>query len=254
MSAADGTLVADAPGAEREFNVPYVTRVEGEGSLVLRVRDREVRRGPPEDLRGAALLRADRGGPDRRRGHRHRRPHLRDLPHRVPDDRRPRLRGPVRRPRAPGDPVPATPPLLRRVHPEPRAARLPAARAGLSRLPVRPGDGRGSPRRRGAGPRDQEDRQPADLRARWPAGSPDLGPRGGVLPRAVAARPRCRPPGARRRRRLVTGDREPRRLVGSAGVRAPSAARGAAASGRVSLQRRPDRLLGRAGHRARGLG
>ena len=42
MSAADGTLLADAPGAEREFNVPYVTRVEGEGSLVLRVRDREV--------------------------------------------------------------------------------------------------------------------------------------------------------------------------------------------------------------------
>ena len=42
MSAADGTLVADAPGADREFNVPYVTRVEGEGSLVLRVRDREV--------------------------------------------------------------------------------------------------------------------------------------------------------------------------------------------------------------------
>jgi coenzyme F420-reducing hydrogenase alpha subunit len=42
MSAVDGTLTADAPGAEREFNVPYVTRVEGEGSLVLRVRDREV--------------------------------------------------------------------------------------------------------------------------------------------------------------------------------------------------------------------
>jgi sulfhydrogenase subunit alpha len=42
MSAARKTLVADAPGAEREFNVPYVTRVEGEGSLVLRVRDREV--------------------------------------------------------------------------------------------------------------------------------------------------------------------------------------------------------------------
>lgn len=43
MSAAEGTtLVADASGDEREFNVPYVTRVEGEGSLVLRVRDREV--------------------------------------------------------------------------------------------------------------------------------------------------------------------------------------------------------------------
>ncbi len=42
MSTAKKTQVAPAPGTEREFNVPYVTRVEGEGSLVLRVRDREV--------------------------------------------------------------------------------------------------------------------------------------------------------------------------------------------------------------------
>jgi coenzyme F420-reducing hydrogenase alpha subunit len=43
MGSAEGTvLVAGGPGAEREFNVPYVTRVEGEGSLVLRVRDREI--------------------------------------------------------------------------------------------------------------------------------------------------------------------------------------------------------------------
>jgi coenzyme F420-reducing hydrogenase alpha subunit len=41
MGAADGAVLAPT-GAEREFNVPYVTRVEGEGSLVLRVRDREV--------------------------------------------------------------------------------------------------------------------------------------------------------------------------------------------------------------------
>jgi sulfhydrogenase subunit alpha len=41
MSAAD-TTIAGAPGVEREFNVPYVTRVEGEGSLVLRVRNGEV--------------------------------------------------------------------------------------------------------------------------------------------------------------------------------------------------------------------
>ncbi len=37
-----GALVKDAPGAEREFKVPYITRVEGEGSLDLRVRDGEV--------------------------------------------------------------------------------------------------------------------------------------------------------------------------------------------------------------------
>jgi coenzyme F420-reducing hydrogenase alpha subunit len=37
-----GTLTVDAPGAEREFKVPYITRVEGEGSLHLVVRDGEV--------------------------------------------------------------------------------------------------------------------------------------------------------------------------------------------------------------------
>ena len=37
------TLTVDAPGAvEREFKVPYITRVEGEGSLSLLVRDGEV--------------------------------------------------------------------------------------------------------------------------------------------------------------------------------------------------------------------
>lgn len=37
-----GTLVVDAPGVEREFKVGYLTRVEGEGTLVLRVRGSEV--------------------------------------------------------------------------------------------------------------------------------------------------------------------------------------------------------------------
>jgi sulfhydrogenase subunit alpha len=38
-----GTVTLDPPGAdEREFRVPYITRVEGEGSLSLRVRDGEV--------------------------------------------------------------------------------------------------------------------------------------------------------------------------------------------------------------------
>lgn len=37
-----GTLTVDAPGEEREFKVPYITRVEGEGTLSLTVRDGEV--------------------------------------------------------------------------------------------------------------------------------------------------------------------------------------------------------------------
>jgi len=37
-----GTLVAEAPGADREFRVGYLTRVEGEGTLSLRVRGGEV--------------------------------------------------------------------------------------------------------------------------------------------------------------------------------------------------------------------
>ena len=38
----DGTLVAGAPGMEHEFKVAYITRVEGEGSLSLRVHDGDV--------------------------------------------------------------------------------------------------------------------------------------------------------------------------------------------------------------------
>ena len=37
-----GTLVIDAPGETVEYKVPYITRVEGEGSLRLVVRDRQV--------------------------------------------------------------------------------------------------------------------------------------------------------------------------------------------------------------------
>jgi sulfhydrogenase subunit alpha len=42
MRSADGPPVVDAPGGEREFKVDYITRVEGEGSLQLRVHDGEV--------------------------------------------------------------------------------------------------------------------------------------------------------------------------------------------------------------------
>ena len=57
---------------------------------------RRRRGGAPRDLRGAPLLRAARRRPDARRGHRHRRPHLRHLPGRLPDDRRPRVRARAR--------------------------------------------------------------------------------------------------------------------------------------------------------------
>jgi coenzyme F420-reducing hydrogenase alpha subunit len=43
MHGSDGSpLVVDAPGVDREFRVGYLTRVEGEGTLSLRVRDGEV--------------------------------------------------------------------------------------------------------------------------------------------------------------------------------------------------------------------
>jgi coenzyme F420-reducing hydrogenase alpha subunit len=42
MHGDEGTLTMTAPGAEREFRVGYLTRVEGEGTLQLRVRGTEV--------------------------------------------------------------------------------------------------------------------------------------------------------------------------------------------------------------------
>jgi sulfhydrogenase subunit alpha len=42
MHGDDGSVAVGEPGTEREFRVDYLTRVEGEGTLLLRVRDREV--------------------------------------------------------------------------------------------------------------------------------------------------------------------------------------------------------------------
>ena len=229
--AADGTLVADAPGAEREFNVPYVTRVEGEGILVPARPRREVVEAPPEDLRGAALLRADRGGPDRRRGHRHRRPHLRDLPDRLPDDRRPRLRGPVRRRRC--DPAIRS---LRRLLYCGEYIQSHALHVYLLHAP----DYLGYPSALAMA---------ADHRAVVEqglaikkVGNQLIAALGGRPVHPISVRvggfsrvPRRRDLDAVRRALddavdMVAGDRAPRRLVGSAGVRAPPAARGAAPS------------------------
>ena len=87
------------------------------------------------DLRAAAVLRGVPARPLVHRAARHHGAHLRHLPGRVPDERVPRrwrtrcgveVDGPLARA--------AAAPLLRRVDREPRAARLPAARAGLPRL------------------------------------------------------------------------------------------------------------------------
>ena len=96
---------------------------------------RRGRRGAARDLRGAALLRAARRRADAGRGHRHRRPDLRDLPRRLPDERGPRVRGRASASRSTRQVRAAAPAaLLRRVDREPRAPRLPAPRARLPRL------------------------------------------------------------------------------------------------------------------------
>ena len=254
MSAADGTLVADAPGAEREFNVPYVTRVEGEGSLVLRVRDREVveaRLKIFEAPRYFERIVVGRTGDE-----------VIDIVARICGicpiayqmtavhafedlygvEVHPAIRS-LRRLLYCGEYIQSHALHVYLLH-APDYLGYPSALAMAAdhRAVVEQGlaiKKIGNQLISALGGRPVH---PISVRV------------GGILPRAVATGPRSRPPGARRRRRLVTGNREPRRLVGSAGLRAPPAARGAAASGRVSLQRRPDRLLGRAGHRARGLG
>ena len=169
--------------SDLRFQVQNLTRVEGEGSLHLLVRDGAGRRGAAPDLRGAALLRGARRRPDAGRGPRHRLAHLRHLPRRVPDERRPRLRGPVRGRGRAGDPSAPPAPVLRRVDREPRAPHLPAPRPRLPRLPERRRAGQGPPparRRRAAA---QADRQPPPRAPRRPG----------------------HPSGQRPRRRLVAG-------------------------------------------------
>ena len=91
-----------SPTAERRPRDRRRRTDQGRGrGFAPAARPRRGRRGgPPRDLRGAPLLRAARRRPDARRGHRHRRPDLRHLPGRLPDDRGPRLRARARRSRS----------------------------------------------------------------------------------------------------------------------------------------------------------
>ena len=151
-----GTLVVDAPGDEHEFKVGYITRVEGEGSLSLRVRDGEVveaRLRIFEAPRYFERLVVGRTGDE-----------VIDIVARICGI------CPIAYQMTAvhafedlyGVEVDPSVRALRRLlycgeyDPEPRAPRVPAARAGLPRLPVGPRDGGGPPRGRGAGPRDQD--------------------------------------------------------------------------------------------------
>ena len=233
-------------------DIAGLTRVEGEGSLRLRVRDGEVvEAGAPRDLRGAALLRAARRGPDAGRGHRHRRPHLRDLPGRLPDDRGPRLRGRLRhrdRPRRPGAPPPA---LLRRVDREPRPPRLPPPPARLPRLRERARAGPRPSRCRRVRARAQEGRQPA-RRARSAAGRSIRSRSGSAASRArsdaseITALRGAADRGARDR----PGDGRPGRRPRHARRSSATAASGRAPPpDRIPDERGPDRLDRRHRHR-----
>ncbi len=79
--------------ATLEVDVAGLTRVEGEGSLRLRVRDGAVVEAQLAIFEAPRYFEQLVVGPDAGRGHRHRGAHLRDLPGRLPDDRGPCLRG-----------------------------------------------------------------------------------------------------------------------------------------------------------------
>ena len=157
--------VSDAKGraatGEHNFEVVGIARVEGEGTLRLRITDGEVTRGAPVDLRGAPLLREAGRRPDAQRSRRHRRPHLRHLPGRLPDGRVDGLRAPLRGRDRPAGSGAAQALLLGRMDREPRPPRLHAPRPGLPGLRERDRHGPRPQAGRGAGAAPEADRQRA---------------------------------------------------------------------------------------------
>ena len=116
-------------------------------------------------LRAAALLRGAASRARLPRGARHHVADLRHLPDRLPDERRQRDRGRLRRHRRRPAARAAAAALLRRVDREPRAARADAARARLPRLRERHRDGARPRRHRAGGAAAEEGRQPSSSRS-----------------------------------------------------------------------------------------
>ena len=187
----------------KTIKTDYLARVEGEGAMLVKIKDGRVDEVKLNIYEPPRFFEAFLRGRAFTRGARHHRPHLRDLPGRVPDELGAgdgagvRRRG--RRPAA----RPAAAPLLRRVDREPRAARLHAPRARLPRLRERDRARARQARPRRAGARAEEDGQRGDDGRRRPRGASDQRAGRRLVPRAAQARART----ARREARARTRDR-----------------------------------------------
>ena len=191
----------------------------GGGVPACRRGRREGDRRLPRDLRAATVLRGAARRAPLHRGARHHGPHLRDLPRRLPDVRLRRDGGGLRRGGRRGDRRAPAAPLLRGVDPEPRAARLPAARSRLPRLRRRGGAGGARPAIGRARAHAQASRQPRDGDRGGEGGPSGQRQGGGLLPgtrRGSRGRPRrpppARPRGRARHRGVGLGIRVPRRV------------------------------------------
>ena len=92
--------------SSRTIKVDALARVEGEGALLVRLRNGQVKDVKLRHLRAAALLRRPAARAPLLRGARHHRAHLRHLPGRLSDERGPRHGGGARRSRSPGSCAP----------------------------------------------------------------------------------------------------------------------------------------------------
>jgi hypothetical protein len=127
---------------DRTLVTTGLARVEGEGSMYVRVADGRVE-GKAGHLRTAAVLRGIPARPVVHRGAGHHGADLRHLPGRLPDQRLPGNRGRLRRGAARGPGQPAQAAVLRRVDLQPGPAHLHAARTGLPRVSGRGRSSRG---------------------------------------------------------------------------------------------------------------
>ena len=128
------------------IKVDYLARVEGEGALYIKIKATPSRMFELKIFEPPRFFEAFLRGRALQRSARHHGAHLRHLPGRLPDERRSRDGRCLRRQGRRAIARAAAADLLRRMDRKPRAARLPAARAGLPRLRGRHPDGEGSSR------------------------------------------------------------------------------------------------------------
>ena len=190
----------------KTIRTDYLARVEGEGGMLVRMRERQGRGRQASDLRAASVLRSVPPRTPLHGGAGHHRAHLRHLPGRVPDGRVPRDGVARRRRGGRAAARPPPPPLLRRVDRVAHAPRLHAACARLPRSRERGGARADEPGDRRAGAADEEDRQRGHARRRRPRGPSDQRARRRVVPDTDESAARGARPGPRVGARAVEGD------------------------------------------------